>query len=57
VGGYYDLFLGFVQRAVDEGFLKARDQSLLLVRTELNELLQKLEAFEPDLRAVPAKVF
>jgi uncharacterized protein (TIGR00730 family) len=46
VAAYYDLFLEFLAHAVEEKFLKAADRDLLLVSSELPDLLAKLSNSE-----------
>jgi len=43
--GYYDPIVGFLDRGVDEGFLKPKHRSLLLVEAEPEKLLDRFEAF------------
>ncbi len=56
VDGYYDLLLQFLTHAVDEKFLRLEDRELLLVSKILPELLAQMTAFEPRIRAIPAKL-
>ena len=47
VGGYFDSLLGFLSHTVAEGFLKPEHQSMILVDTNVNSLLDAIEAFKP----------
>jgi uncharacterized protein (TIGR00730 family) len=44
VGGYYDPLVAFVDRAVEEGFLKPQSRSILRVDSDVAELLTALAA-------------
>ena len=56
VNGYYDLLLQFLGHAVDERFLKREDRELLLVSSDLQELLRKMADFKPQLMKIAAKL-
>ena len=45
--GFYDHLLRSVEVMVDEGMLKASNKDLLLVSTDPEELLLKMESFQP----------
>jgi uncharacterized protein (TIGR00730 family) len=47
VAGYFDPLLGFLDRALEEGYLKPRHRSLLLEGTEPGALLDRLHAAAP----------
>jgi|SRR5262245_22552005 len=40
--GYYDPLIAFLDRCVNEGFLRSRDRAALLVDTDLQRLLDRL---------------
>lgn len=44
-GGYYEHLIKFLDDAVDQGFLKPRHRSLLIVANEPTEMLNRLEPF------------
>lgn len=51
VDGYYDLLIGFVDSMVSNGFLRAEDQKLLIVRNTIEELLQAMDDYSlPDIK-------
>ena len=54
VCGYYQSIIDFLDRAVEQDFLKAKHRSLLIVEAEPRKLLQRLEAFSGS---HPAKGF
>ncbi|HEX9445034.1 MAG TPA: TIGR00730 family Rossman fold protein [Candidatus Binatia bacterium] len=45
VSAYYQPVIGFLDRAVDEDFIKPKDRSLLIVEEEPGRLLDRFEAF------------
>ena len=47
VDGYFDSLLAQIDTAVAEGFIKPSQRSLVVLSTEVNELLEKLEKYEP----------
>lgn len=47
VEGFYDPLLALFDRAVDEGFLREENRSLVLQAGEPQELLEKMAAFAP----------
>jgi hypothetical protein len=47
VAGYFDPLLAFLDRAISEGFLAERHGRLLLVDTDADRLLDRLERWEP----------
>jgi uncharacterized protein (TIGR00730 family) len=47
VAGYYDPLLEMFDRAVAEGFLKPENRKLVLAAPSCQELLEKMQAFEP----------
>jgi uncharacterized protein (TIGR00730 family) len=44
VAGYYDALLGFLDRSVEQGFVEARQRSLLIVDTDVERLLDRVAA-------------
>ena len=44
-GGYYEHLIKFLDDAVDQGFLKPKHRSLLIVANEPAEMLNRLEPF------------
>ena len=44
-GGYYEHLIKFLDDAVDQGFLKPKHRSLLIVANEPAEMLNRLESF------------
>jgi uncharacterized protein (TIGR00730 family) len=48
VAGFYAPLAGFLDQMVDEGFLRPDNRSLLLSGSEPEDLLDRLEAWEPD---------
>ncbi len=56
VAGYYDRLLTFLEHAVAEGFLKAKDRARLLVEQNLTELLAAMARYVPLVEAIPAKL-
>jgi uncharacterized protein (TIGR00730 family) len=49
VAGYYDPLLELFDHAVAEGFLKRENRELVLASPSCQELLEKMQAFEPVL--------
>jgi hypothetical protein len=47
LNGFYDALITLIQTMVNEGFLKAANQELLLVDNHLPQLLEKMERFNP----------
>lgn len=47
LNGFYDALITLIQTMVNEGFLKAANQELLLVDSHLPQLLEKMERFNP----------
>ncbi|MFV5694080.1 TIGR00730 family Rossman fold protein [Flavobacterium sp. LB3P122] len=45
VDGFYDLLLEFIQKMVDNGFLKEINQKMILVSDNAQELLNKMENY------------
>ncbi|RTY70279.1 TIGR00730 family Rossman fold protein [Flavobacterium sp. LS1P28] len=45
VDGFYDLLLQFIQKMVDNGFLKEINQKMILVSDNAEELLNKMENY------------
>ncbi|MFV8368699.1 TIGR00730 family Rossman fold protein [Flavobacterium sp. LB2R40] len=45
VDGFYDLLLKFIQKMVDNGFLKEINQKMILVSDDAEELLNKMENY------------
>lgn len=48
VDGYYDHLIGLADHAVKEGFLKQSAREMLVVETEPERLLDRLEEYVPD---------
>ena len=49
VRGFYDGLLSFVDHAVDEGFVRRENRSMLLVSSSPDALLDLLEGYAPPL--------
>lgn len=47
VNGYYDFLLKQLDVMVEEGFLKTQNRDLLIVSDDINELLEKMENYQP----------
>jgi uncharacterized protein (TIGR00730 family) len=47
VAGYYDPLLAMIDRAIEEGFIQSRYRGLLVVASEIDDLLAKLFNYEP----------
>lgn len=47
VNGYYDDILKFIDKAVMENFIRAEHRDMLVIANTVDELFEKLEAFEP----------
>jgi uncharacterized protein (TIGR00730 family) len=45
--GYYDPLLAMIDRAVEEGFILPRYRNLIIVASDVEELLQKLFRYQP----------
>ena len=45
VDGFYDLLLQFIQKMVDNGFLKVINQKMILVSDDAEDLLRKMENY------------
>ncbi|KAG0484810.1 hypothetical protein HPP92_008889 [Vanilla planifolia] len=56
VEGYYNSLLDFVDRAVDEGFIKPIDRRIIVSASNAQDLLQKLEEYVPVQDALVAKL-
>ncbi|XP_076953327.1 cytokinin riboside 5'-monophosphate phosphoribohydrolase LOG7-like [Bidens hawaiensis] len=48
VDGYYNTLLSFIDNAVDEGFVTPDARRIIVSAQTANELLSKLEEFEPE---------
>ena len=46
IGGYYDRLIGFLDYAVEEGFIKPVNRSLLLIKGKAEDLLDDFEHYE-----------
>ncbi|KAI6690638.1 hypothetical protein NL676_027466 [Syzygium grande] len=55
VEGYYNNLLAFIDKAVDEGFIKPCERSIVVSASSAQELLQKLEDYVPLHSAAVAK--
>ena len=49
VNGFYDPLLALFDRAVDEGFLRAQNREMALAETDIEQLLDAMAAYQPDL--------
>jgi len=49
IGGYYDALLKFVQQMSNQGFLKPRHASLMMVESDAHQLLDRFAVFETNL--------
>ncbi|KAL5856208.1 hypothetical protein ACOSQ3_006043 [Xanthoceras sorbifolium] len=47
VDGYYNSLLTFIDKAVDDGFIKPSQRSIIVSAPNAKELVQKLEEYEP----------
>jgi len=47
IAGYYDAMCDFLQNMVDQRFLRQENLDTLMVETDQQELLNRLEAYEP----------
>jgi uncharacterized protein (TIGR00730 family) len=47
VGGYFDPLLTFLDRSLDEGFVRPEHHALLLRGDDVDEVLAKMDAYEP----------
>jgi cytokinin riboside 5'-monophosphate phosphoribohydrolase len=43
VDGYYNLLLAFIDKAVDDGFIKPSQRQILISTPDTRDLVQKLE--------------
>jgi hypothetical protein len=43
VDGYYDFLLAFIDKAVDDGFIKPSQRHIFVSAPDASELVQKLE--------------
>lgn len=48
VAGYFDLLASFLDHAVREGFVLARDRDLIVVERDVPAVLERLETFRPS---------
>ncbi|KAF5745797.1 cytokinin riboside 5'-monophosphate phosphoribohydrolase LOG5 isoform X1 [Tripterygium wilfordii] len=55
VDGYYDSLLTFIDKAVDDGFIKPSQRNIFVSATNAKELVQKLEEYVPVHDGVIAK--
>ncbi|CAN8229330.1 unnamed protein product [Cochlearia groenlandica] len=55
VDGYYNDLLTFIDKAVDDGFIKPSQRHIFVSAPNAKELVQKLEAYEPVSDGVIAK--
>lgn len=46
VNGFYNELLSFIQTMVDKGFLKEINRDMLLISSEINDLLEKMNSYE-----------
>jgi len=47
IDGYFDHLIAFIRHAVDEKFVREEHKQNLIVETEANVLIEKLDSFEP----------
>ncbi|WOL18917.1 putative cytokinin riboside 5'-monophosphate phosphoribohydrolase LOGL10 [Canna indica] len=47
VDGYYDFFLSFIDKAVDDGFIQPTQRRLFLSVSNARDLVQNLEEYMP----------
>ncbi|KAG6763042.1 hypothetical protein POTOM_033574 [Populus tomentosa] len=55
VDGYYNYLLTFIDKAVDDGFIKPSQRNIIVSAPNAKELVQKLEEYVPVLDGVIAK--
>ncbi|KAJ0252168.1 Cytokinin riboside 5'-monophosphate phosphoribohydrolase LOG5 [Hirschfeldia incana] len=55
VDGYYNYLLTFIDKAVDDGFIKPSQRHIFVSAPNCKELVEKLEAYEPVNDGVIAK--
>ncbi|KAL1215666.1 Cytokinin riboside 5'-monophosphate phosphoribohydrolase LOG5 [Cardamine amara subsp. amara] len=55
VDGYYNYLLTFIDKAVDDGFIKPSQRHIFVSAPNAKELVQKLETYEPVSNGVIAK--
>ncbi|KAA0046630.1 cytokinin riboside 5'-monophosphate phosphoribohydrolase LOG5-like [Cucumis melo var. makuwa] len=55
VDGYYNSLLTFIDKAVDDGFIKSSQRSIIVSAPNAKELVQKLEEYVPVHDGVIAK--
>jgi uncharacterized protein (TIGR00730 family) len=48
VSGFYDPLLAWINRAVEEGFVRPKHRALLLVENEPGALLTRMTAWRPE---------
>ncbi len=46
INGFYDEFIAFIQKMVDKGFLKQVYKDVLLIDSDINRLLEKMEKYQ-----------
>ncbi|KAM0895044.1 hypothetical protein ACQ4PT_024092 [Festuca glaucescens] len=56
VDGYYNPFLSFIAKAVEEGFIKPTAQHILVLAPSPKELIEKLEEYSPEHEKVVPKM-
>lgn len=49
IGGFYDPMMVFVKQMIDKGFVKKEYESLLIIESDAESLLDKMEVFIPML--------
>ncbi|SEK99498.1 hypothetical protein SAMN05421740_103196 [Parapedobacter koreensis] len=47
IGGFYDELIALVRRMVDNGFLKAENQQMLLCHSDIPQLLEQMNNYQP----------
>ncbi|XP_066318925.1 probable cytokinin riboside 5'-monophosphate phosphoribohydrolase LOGL2 [Miscanthus floridulus] len=56
VDGYYDPLLSFIDKAVEEGFIKPTARNIIVLAPTPKELIQKLEEYSPQHQEIVAKM-
>ncbi|CAA0812224.1 Cytokinin riboside 5-monophosphate phosphoribohydrolase LOG5, partial [Striga hermonthica] len=56
VDGYYNFFLTFIDKAVDDGFIKPSERHIFVSAPNPKELVQKLDDYVPVQDEVAAKL-
>ncbi|CAD6250215.1 unnamed protein product [Miscanthus lutarioriparius] len=56
VDGYYDPLLSFIDKAVEEGFIKPTARNIIVLAPTPKELIQKLEEYSPQHEEIVPKM-